>query len=127
MLSGRALLRATAVYNVGPYVGGGTALILGSMALRHFTTAGGMYMPLIGHLEPWQSVFLVLGLPGILLAALILALVTAGLRWAGIHWLPALVGGWLAYAGALFALRGVSVGELRSLLALLRQNRAPAA
>jgi O-antigen/teichoic acid export membrane protein len=60
-------------------------------------------------------------------AALILALVTAGLRWAGIHWLPALVGGWLAYAGALFALRGVSVGELRSLLALLRQNRAPAA
>ncbi|MEP7190034.1 MAG: polysaccharide biosynthesis C-terminal domain-containing protein [Roseiflexaceae bacterium] len=60
-------------------------------------------------------------------AALILALVTGGLRWAGIHWLPALVVGWLAYAGALFALRGISVGELRSLLALLRQSRAPAA
>jgi MFS family permease len=74
MLSGRALLRATAVYNVGPYVGGGMALILGSMALRHFTTAGGMDVPLIGHIEPWQSVFLVLGFPGILLAALILAL-----------------------------------------------------
>ncbi len=60
-------------------------------------------------------------------AALILALVTGGLRWAGIYWLPALLAGWLAYAGALFALRGISVGELRSLLALLRQSRAPAA
>lgn len=60
-------------------------------------------------------------------AALILALVTGGLRWAGVHWLPALAAGWLAYAGALFALRGISVDELRSLLALLRHRRAPAA
>jgi O-antigen/teichoic acid export membrane protein len=60
-------------------------------------------------------------------AALVLGLVAGGLRWAGVHWLPALVAGWLAYAGALFALRGISIGELRSLLALLRQSRAPAA
>jgi O-antigen/teichoic acid export membrane protein len=60
-------------------------------------------------------------------SALILALITGGLRWAGMHWLPALAAGWLAYAGALFALRGISVDELRSLLALLRQSRAPAA
>jgi O-antigen/teichoic acid export membrane protein len=60
-------------------------------------------------------------------AALILALITGGLRWAGMHWLPALAAGWLAYAGALFALCGISMDELRSLLALLRQSRAPAA
>jgi O-antigen/teichoic acid export membrane protein len=60
-------------------------------------------------------------------AALILMLATAGLRWAGMHWLLALAIGWLAYAGALFALRGISIAELRSLLALLRQRRAPAA
>jgi O-antigen/teichoic acid export membrane protein len=60
-------------------------------------------------------------------AALILALATGGLRWAGVHWLPALAAGWLAYAGALFALRGISMDELRSLLVLLRQGRAPAA
>jgi len=58
-------------------------------------------------------------------SALILALVTGGLRWAGMHWLPALAAGWLAYAGALFALRGISIGELRSLLTLLRQRREP--
>jgi O-antigen/teichoic acid export membrane protein len=60
-------------------------------------------------------------------AALVLALVTGGLRWAGVQWLPALAVGWLAYAGALFVLRSISVEELRSLLALLRQDRAPAA
>ena len=60
-------------------------------------------------------------------SALILALVTGGLRWAGVHWLPALAAGWLAYAGALFALRGISISELHSLLSLLRQSRAPAA
>jgi len=60
-------------------------------------------------------------------AALILALVIAGLRWAGLHWLPALAAGWLAYAGALFALRSISMEELHSLLALLRQGRASAA
>jgi O-antigen/teichoic acid export membrane protein len=59
-------------------------------------------------------------------AALILGLVTVGLRWAGVHWLPALAAGWLAYSGALFALRSISVEELRSLLALLRNGRAPA-
>jgi O-antigen/teichoic acid export membrane protein len=59
-----------------------------------------------------------------LCAALILALVAGGLRWAGLHWLAALVAGWLAYGGALFALRGVRVSELRDLLALLRQSRA---
>jgi len=60
-------------------------------------------------------------------AALILALVAGGLGWAGVHWLPALVAGWLVYAGALFALHSISVDELRSLLALLRQGQAPAA
>jgi O-antigen/teichoic acid export membrane protein len=60
-------------------------------------------------------------------AALVLGLVTAGLRWAGLHWIPALAAGWLAYAGALFAVRGISVDELRGLLALLRQSRAQAA
>ncbi|HEU5101258.1 MAG TPA: polysaccharide biosynthesis C-terminal domain-containing protein [Roseiflexaceae bacterium] len=60
-------------------------------------------------------------------AAVVLALVAGGLRWAGLHWLLALGAGWLAYAGALFALRGISIGELRGLLDLLRQSRAQAA
>ncbi|PVX75150.1 MFS transporter [Paraburkholderia unamae] len=72
MLSGRALLRATSVYNTGPYVGGGMALILGSVALRHFTDTGGIALPMAGHFAPWQAVFIVLGLPGLILSALLL-------------------------------------------------------
>lgn len=74
MLSGRALLRATSVYNTGPYVGGGMALILGSIALRHFAATGGMALPHVGHFEAWQAVFIVLGLPGLILGAFILVL-----------------------------------------------------
>ncbi|SDC79600.1 MFS transporter [Paraburkholderia lycopersici] len=74
LLTGRALLRATAVYNTGPYIGGGMALILGSIALRYFTGLGGPALPLFGHVAPWQAVFVVVGLPGLLLGGLILML-----------------------------------------------------
>lgn len=74
LLSGRALLRATAVYNCGPYLGGGMALILGSIALRYFTGIGGLTLPFAGHIEAWQAVFIVVGLPGLILGALILTL-----------------------------------------------------
>ncbi len=74
LLSGRALLRATAVYNCGPYLGGGMALILGSIALRYFTGIGGLTLPFAGHIEPWQAVFIAMGLPGLILGVLILML-----------------------------------------------------
>jgi MFS family permease len=74
LLSGRALLRATAVYNMAPYVGGGMALILGGLALRYFTGTGGVTLPLVGHLAAWQAVFIAVGLPGLILGGLILTL-----------------------------------------------------
>jgi hypothetical protein len=54
-----------------PYVGGGLALVAGSLALQHFTEAGGAELPLFGHIAPWRAVFIVVGLPGLLLALLI--------------------------------------------------------
>jgi MFS family permease len=74
MLTGRALLRATSVYNTGPYVGGGMALILGSSTLHYFNGTGGATLPLVGHVDAWQAVFVVLGLPGLILAAFIMML-----------------------------------------------------
>jgi MFS family permease len=85
MLAGRRLLRATAIYNTGPYVGGGMALIFGGLALRHFVAAGGANLPWVGHLEPWQAVFLVVGLPGLLLSALIVTLQEPARRAPGIE------------------------------------------
>ncbi|VVE61280.1 putative L-galactonate transporter [Pandoraea captiosa] len=83
MLSGRRLLRATAFYNAGPYIGGGMALILGSLALHYFAAAGGATVPGVGHLDPWQAVFLAAGLPGLILGVLIFMLREPARRAAG--------------------------------------------
>ncbi|WP_306391897.1 MFS transporter [Telluria beijingensis] len=70
----RQLPRATAIYMSAPYIGGGAALFLGGLALHGFEQSGGLVLPLAGHLEPWQAVFVVLALPGLLLALLMLLL-----------------------------------------------------
>lgn len=61
---------------------------------------------------------------GPLAATLCLALATIGLRWLGVHWLLALVIGWLIYGIALVAFRGISPTELRSLIALRSHHNA---
>ena len=66
----RLVPRATAIYLTGPYIGGGLALIGGSLALQHFIANGGAELPLLGRLAPWRAVFVVVGVPGLLLAAL---------------------------------------------------------
>lgn len=58
-------------------------------------------------------------------AVVLLLLVGFGLRWLGIHWIGALLAGWLIYAGSLVMLRAVSAAELRRLRELLRQRAAP--
>jgi MFS family permease len=65
----RELPRATAIYMTAPYLGGSIALFAGGWALNFFEQAGGETLPLIGHIEPWQAVFVALGAPGLLLAA----------------------------------------------------------
>ncbi|MGN6230346.1 MAG: MFS transporter [Trinickia sp.] len=65
--------RPTSVFMLGPYIGGGVALV-GGGALLDWTAHSGH-----GHafggigIEPWRLAFLVVGLPGLLLAALVAA------------------------------------------------------
>ena len=66
----RLVPRASAIYLLAPYVGGGIALAAGSYLLQYFTTVGGLNLPFAGHFAPWQAVFVVIGLPGLLLSAL---------------------------------------------------------
>ncbi|WP_345816787.1 MFS transporter (plasmid) [Paraburkholderia sp. PREW-6R] len=68
----RMLPRATAIYTAAPYIGGSASLVAGGFLLNHFVHTGGMDLPGIGHLQPWQAVFTVVGAPGLLLALLIL-------------------------------------------------------
>ena len=65
------LARPVSVFLMGPYLGAGLALIIGAEVIEW---AGGMEdltMPFIGELAPWQFTFIVVGLPGFLLSALL--------------------------------------------------------
>ena len=65
------LARPVSVFLMGPYLGAGLALIIGAEVIEW---AGGMeelYVPFIGELAPWQFTFIVVGLPGFLLSALL--------------------------------------------------------
>lgn len=62
--------RAVAIFIMGATVGNATALIGGGYLLTRFTETG----PLIGTLAPWQMLFLIACVPGLLIAALTMSL-----------------------------------------------------
>lgn len=66
--------RAMAVYAVGIYIGSGLALLLGALAIRLAELRSRWTLPLLGEVFPWQMVFLLVGLPGLLVALAVLAL-----------------------------------------------------
>jgi MFS family permease len=66
----RRVARASSVFMLGPYVGGGVALFGGGMLLSAAHGAGGAWLMMHG-VAPWQPVFVVVGLPGLVLAALV--------------------------------------------------------
>ncbi len=62
--------RALGVYQSGAFLGVGLALIFGGLAIRFAATADKVSLPLVGVVAPWQLAFMAIGLPGILVAAL---------------------------------------------------------
>lgn len=62
---------AISFYAIGYPIGGGLALIIGAMLLAKFTSHGPATLPLVGTLQPWQMVFVAVGLPGLIVAALV--------------------------------------------------------
>ena len=62
--------RAISFYNMGISLGAGTAMILGGMVINFVQTAPPLVLPIVGQLFAWQSVFIVVGLPGIVIALL---------------------------------------------------------
>jgi MFS family permease len=62
--------RALGVYQSGAFFGVGLALIFGGLAIRYAATAEAVTLPVVGIVKPWQLAFMVVGLPGILVAAL---------------------------------------------------------
>lgn len=62
---------AISFYAIGYPIGGGLALIIGGILLGYFTRRGPTDLGIFGTLEPWQMVFVAVGAPGIIIAALI--------------------------------------------------------
>ncbi len=66
----RRRARALAVYSMAPYIGAGLALMIGGAAIDAIARAGAMQLPLVGELAAWQQTFVLVGAPGLLIAAL---------------------------------------------------------
>lgn len=59
-----------AIFSLGSALGGAIAVGAGGFLLSALNRTGGIALPLLGHLEPWQAVFVVIGAPGLIVALL---------------------------------------------------------
>ncbi len=62
--------RAIAFYTGAVSIGSGIAYLVGGQIIQWAEAQSSLVFPLIGEIRPWQVVFLVVGLPGLLIAAL---------------------------------------------------------
>lgn len=69
--SAENLPRALAVYTLGITIGGGLAYMIGGFAYDYFASLQGLDLPLLGELRAWQMTFIAVGLPGLLVVALL--------------------------------------------------------
>lgn len=65
---------ALGVYGMGIYLGSGLALILGGLVVKFAAAQEQVVLPLLGAMRSWQVVFLMVGLPGLLVAPLLLTI-----------------------------------------------------
>ena len=66
------LATAISVYGMGIYLGSGLAYLLGGYVVQFVFGADMVHVPLLGSVRPWQTVFLVVGIPGLLFTLLLL-------------------------------------------------------
>ena len=65
------LATALSVYSMGIYVGSGLAFLLGGLVVAYASTQAMWTVPLLGAVRPWQIIFLLVGLRGVLVAPLL--------------------------------------------------------
>lgn len=66
------LARAMAIYSLGITLGGGAAFMIGGSVIDLVAQGGPTTLPLLGALKPWQLAFLIVALPGLLIAPLVM-------------------------------------------------------
>jgi len=68
------LARAMAIYTMGISIGSGIAYIVGGSVVTAVMHAGPQILPWIGEVRPWQMAFFIVGIPGLIIAAITLSL-----------------------------------------------------
>ncbi|MGA0266117.1 MAG: spinster family MFS transporter [Lysobacterales bacterium] len=71
---GDRLGKAIGIYSSGVFIGIGLSFIIGGVLVAGLEAAGGLTVPLLGTLKSWQATFIIVGLPGLLVAMLVLTL-----------------------------------------------------
>ncbi len=66
------LATAISVYSMGIYIGSGLAYLLGGIVVGAVAGESEISLPIVGSIRAWQIVFLVVGLPGIVLTLALL-------------------------------------------------------
>ncbi|MEO7385955.1 MAG: MFS transporter [Gammaproteobacteria bacterium] len=64
--------RALGVYQAGAFFGAGLSFLLGGLVIGAVGKAGPISLPVLGDVQAWQVVFFAVGLPGVLIALLML-------------------------------------------------------
>lgn len=67
----RRLATVMSIYSMGNLLGTGLALVIGGWIVNSLLHLEYIHVPLLGDIKPWQFAFIITGLPGILLALLI--------------------------------------------------------
>jgi MFS family permease len=62
--------KALSLYGLGIPIGSGLALVIGGQIVSAISAIGPIDVPVIGMTRPWQTVFLAIGLPGLILTLL---------------------------------------------------------
>jgi len=77
---GSKLARAISIYASGIYLGSGLAYLIGGQAVSMLRGTTPWEIPILGMIPGWQKVFLIVGLPGLLVVPLVLLTVREPLR-----------------------------------------------
>lgn len=71
---------ALGLYNMGVYLGSGLSIFLVALIIKLVSVNGLWNLPIVGLVRPWQTVFFMVGLPGLLIVALIMATIKEPVR-----------------------------------------------
>ena len=71
---------ALGFYNMGVYLGSGLSILLVALIIKLVSVQGLWDLPIVGLVRPWQTVFFMVGLPGLAIVALIFLTVREPIR-----------------------------------------------